>query len=103
MLRKGMMTMAIAVSLTGCATGLSPVGTGLVTDVKGPITATPLPTGSKNGTACAKTILGFVNQGDASIAQAKKAGGITTVSSVDYHSEGFYPFYGTTCVTVNGQ
>ena len=26
--------------LGGCATGYSPVGTGLITDVKGPITAT---------------------------------------------------------------
>ncbi|WP_414500167.1 MULTISPECIES: TRL-like family protein [unclassified Zymobacter] len=103
MFKKGMIAAAVLVSLSGCAGGLSPVGTGLVTDVKGPITVTTLPTGAKNGTACAKTILGLVNQGDASIAQAKKAGGISTVSSVDYHTEGFYPFFGTTCVTVNGQ
>lgn len=29
--------------LTGCATGPSPTGIGLYTDVKGPITATSLP------------------------------------------------------------
>lgn len=59
--------------LTGCATGPSPTGIGLYTDVKGPITATSLPA-TKTGKACAQTVLGIVNTGDASIDSAKKAG-----------------------------
>lgn len=87
--------------LSGCATGLSPVGTGLITDVQGPIAATNA-TGTKTGRACASTIIGLINKGDASIVAAKKAGGINTVATVDYHTKGFYPFFGETCVIVTG-
>lgn len=87
--------------LSGCATGLSPVGTGLITDVKGPIAATG-EVGTKQGTSCANTIIGLINKGDASIEGAKAAGGISTVASADYHTKGFYPFIGETCVTVTG-
>lgn len=87
--------------LSGCATGYSPVGVGLLTDVKGPITATDS-SGSKTGTACASTIIGLINNGDASIAAAKADGGIKTVSTADYHTKGFYPFFGKTCTIVTG-
>ena len=102
MLKKiALITVISAGVLSGCATGLSPVGTGLITDVHGPIAATSA-TGSKTGKACASTIIGLVNKGDASIVAAKKAGGINTVATVDYHTKGFYPFFGTTCVIVTG-
>ncbi len=100
-MQKILLIAATAIALTGCATGLSPVGTGLITDVKGPITASTA-TGSKEGSACAKTILGLYNNGDASIEAAKKAGGIKNVASVDYHTKGIYPFYGETCIIVTG-
>ncbi len=87
--------------LGGCATGTSPVGTGLITDVKGPITATEL-NGSKSGSACATSIIGLINKGDASIAAAKADGGITQLATADYHTKGFYPFVGTTCTNVTG-
>lgn len=87
--------------LSGCAVGTSPVGTGLITDVKGPITATELH-GSKSGSACATTILGIVNKGDASIAAAKADGGITKLATADYHTKGVYPFVGKTCTNVTG-
>lgn len=102
MIRNAVVIIAAGALLSlGCATGLSPVGTGLITDVRGPITATGL-TGTKQGEACAKTIIGLINTGDASIEAAKKAGGITKVASVDYHTVGYYPFMGTTCVIVTG-
>lgn len=91
----------LALFTAGCASGPSPVGVGLITDVKGPITATAA-TGSKTGTACANTILGLINKGDASIAAAKAAGGVNVVASADYHTKGYYPFIGETCVTVTG-
>lgn len=102
MLKKiALIAVVSTVVLSGCATGMSPVGTGLITDVKGPISATNA-TGSKTGTACASTIIGLINKGDASIVAAKKAGNITTVATVDYHTKGFYPFFGETCVIVTG-
>ncbi|MFK7895260.1 MAG: TRL-like family protein [Myxococcota bacterium] len=93
--------LSLALFTAGCAAGPSPVGIGLITDVKGPILATAA-TGSKTGTACANTIIGLINKGDASIAAAKADGGITVVASADYHTKGFYPFIGETCVTVTG-
>lgn len=101
MLKKIALASGLVLALTGCANGLSPVGVGLITDVKGPLTATTAG-GNKKGTACAKTVLGLVNSGDASIAAAKAAGNIGTVAYADYHTKGFYPFFGTTCVTVTG-
>lgn len=94
--------LSLLVLFNGCATGPSPTGIGLYTDVKGPITATSLPA-TKTGKACAQTVLGIVNTGDASIDSAKKAGDISLVSSVDYETTGSYPFYGKTCVVVRGQ
>jgi hypothetical protein len=38
----------------------------------------------KEGKACAQTILGLVATGDASISEAKTAGGITQVAHIDY-------------------
>lgn len=104
MLKKlGMALAAGCVALTfGCASGLSPVGTGLITDVKGPIMATQA-AGPKTGTSCASTVLGLINKGDASIAAAKANGGISTVATADYHTKGYYPFVGETCVIITGQ
>lgn len=102
MLKKIVFAVVISSALVGCARGLSPVGVGLFTDVKGPILATTS-TGTKTGTACATTTLGLVNKGDASIEAAKKAGGISVVASADYHTKGTYPFVGETCVTVTGE
>jgi len=91
-----------ALLLSACATGLSPAGVGLFTDVKGPITATDF-SGTKQGEACASTTIGLFISGDASIEAAKKAGGISKVAAVDYHTKGYYPFIGTTCTIVTGQ
>lgn len=88
--------------LTGCAAGYSPVGNALITHVKGPILATDNVSTTKMGTACAKSIILYAI-GDASIDSAKKAGGIRKVASIDYESQGFYPFYGKTCIIVRGE
>ena len=101
MLKKIVFACAVSSLLAGCATGPSPVGVGLITDVKGPITATGI-SGSKTGRACATTTLGLINQGDASIEAAKQDGNISTVATVDYHTKGFYPIIGETCTIVTG-
>jgi len=102
MFKKVLLSTAVITLLSGCAGGLTPVVTGLVTDVHGPISATSV-VATKEGRACAKTTLGLVNEGDASIVAAKKAGGIVSVSTVDYHTKGFYPFFGKTCTVVTGR
>lgn len=91
----------MALILTGCATAPSPVGVGLITSVKGGITTTGN-TGSKTGRACAQSILGLVNTGDASIETARKAGGITQIATVDYETTGAFPLYGKNCLIVTG-
>jgi len=95
-------TLSSVALLGGCAAGYTPVSVGLITDVKGPIVATAHQGTSKTGTACASTIIGLVNSGDASIAAAKANGGIDQVSTVDFHTKGFYPFFGKTCTIVKG-
>lgn len=95
--------MGLAVLLTGCAGNMSPVGFGLVTDVKGPITATESTVATKTGVSCASNVLGLYASGDASILSAKQTAGIRKVATVDYSSNGFYPFYGKTCVMVTGE
>lgn len=90
-----------ATLLTGCAIAPSPVGTGLITNVKGGHTATGA-IGTKTGRSCAQSVLGLVNTGDASIETAKKAGSITQVATVDYETVGAFPFYGKNCTIVTG-
>ncbi|MBV1921521.1 MAG: TRL-like family protein [Pseudomonadales bacterium] len=65
---------------------------------KGSITATGK-TSSKTGSSCANTIIGLINQDNASIEVAKTAGGIVA----DYQTKGFHPFVGETCVTFSGK
>ncbi len=88
------------VGLTGCPTVVAPVFGGIVNDAKfdghanGPI-------GTKEGRACAKSYLGIVGTGDASIKAAAAAGGITNVTSVD-HEVKHMVLIGDYCTIVRG-
>ena len=57
---------------------------------------------TKEGRACATSILGWIAQGDASIAAAKANGGITKVSSVDHYAKSILMIYGEYCTIVKG-
>jgi hypothetical protein len=59
--------------------------------------------GTKTGEACASSILGIVGIGDASIATAKAAGGITQVAHVDHDNFGILGIYASSCTVVVGQ
>jgi hypothetical protein len=59
--------------------------------------------GTKTGQACASSILGIIAVGDASIASAKAAGGITQVAHVDHDISGILGIYATSCTVVVGQ
>jgi hypothetical protein len=92
---------ASAALLTGCASHM-PVGT-LYTELDLPIHATANSTATKTGTSVAHSYLGLVATGDASIETAKKAGGITKVTHVDWKAKNFLGIYGTYTTTVHGE
>lgn len=95
--------LAVATSLLGgCAVVASPTTGLLYTKVQGPITTGNGTNTSKSGQACANNILGLISTGDASIDAAKKAGGITTVASVDHDSTSILGLFGTFCTVVKG-
>ena len=96
---------AVALSaalLGGCAVVASPTTGFLYTKVQGPITTGTGTKTTKTGRACPTNILGLISTGDASIDAAKKAGGITTVASVDHDSTDILLVYGEYCTVVKG-
>ena len=84
----------------GCNTVYSPAAGMIWTDVKGPVDAGDR-VGAKEGRACAKSLLGIVATGDASIKAAAAAGGITKIDSVDHHST-WMVVMGEYCTIVRG-
>ncbi len=58
---------------------------------------------TKEGKACAQTILGLVATGDASISAAKAAGGITEVAHVDHSAKSILGIIGDFCTIVKGK
>lgn len=58
--------------------------------------------GTKRGEACATSILGWVATGDASVASAAKAGGITKISHVDSTASDILLVYAEYCTVVYG-
>lgn len=89
--------------LTGCAAG--PYASGaFFTAQKAPVTATgEAKSCAKKGESVAVNYLGFVALGDASIEAARQAGGITTVTSVDYDNYSILGFYNKTTTIVCGE
>ncbi|MBR2145288.1 MAG: TRL-like family protein [Akkermansia sp.] len=87
-----------AVVLSSC--GAPRVGS-LFTDVKAPV-AVGSGGGSRVGTSQSQTILGLVATGDASIAAAKRNGGISSVSTVDEHIYSILGIITTYTTTVRG-
>ena len=90
-------------SLTGCQPVMSPVMGILSLDTKMGWVATTNANATKEGKACANTIMGLVATGDASIAAAKAAGGITEVSSVDVSSKSILGITAEFCTIVRGK
>lgn len=92
--------LAMVLLATGCV--YSEVGPALFTDIKGPIAPAAGAAKGKTGSSCASNIIGLVAMGDASIEAAKRAGGITKVTSVDHHSK-WLVVYGEFCTIVTGE
>lgn len=101
---KFLFALAAVAALSGCATGMSRNGFGILfTDVKDSVNASSNTGGTKRGTACGKNILALVSTGDMSIDAAKKNGNITKVSSVDYSQYSILGVYLETCAIVTGE
>lgn len=90
-------------SACGAAMATSPVTGFLQTDVRGPMAVTSNIEYSKVGTASCESILGLIARGDASISAAMKAGGITKIHHIDYHSENILSIYAKFTVIVYGE
>lgn len=94
----------LTASMTGCAASANAPVTGFVyLSANGATAATSNPVSSKSGKSCASSILGVVGLGDASIAAAAKAGGITRVASVDSENSNILGIYATNCTVVSGE
>ena len=94
---------AAAATLSGCAAVATPLQGVLYSDVNYPITATSSEVGSKTGEATATSILGIFATGDASVAAAAKAGGITKIKTVDVKASNILTFYAKYTVVVTGE
>lgn len=100
-----LLTLALAMAmLSGCATGMSRNGTGLIyTEVQDSVVATSNVGAVKKGQSCGTNVLSLVSTGDMSIEAAKKAGGISKVASVDYSQMSILGLFTKTCTIVIGE
>ncbi len=90
-----------ALMLGGCATSY-PVG-GILTDITLPAGVTEHAAAKKTGVAKCQSILALVANGDCSIEAAKKDGGITKVSHVDWKANNVLGIIGNYEVRVYGE
>lgn len=86
----------------GCQSVASPAIGILASDVSWDGTATRGTIGSREGKACAQSILGLVASGDASIQAAARAGGIQTITDVDHSTKNVFGLIGEYCTIVRG-
>ena len=94
------LAMSVAFVGTGCVQ--SPTGPALIyMNVKGPIAAAGTTSPARIGKSCARVFLAVIAWGDASIAAAKRNGGITDVTTVDHESFNLIGF-GSFCTVVHG-
>lgn len=92
-----------AMMLGGCAVASAPVNGFVYSNVKAPLTATPAPDKPQRvGRASARSILGVVASGDASIQTAARNGGISEIHHVDVQSSNFFGVLAEYTVVVYG-
>ena len=91
------------IMLTGCQPVASPLVGIFFNDTKYGYLATADTDTTKEGKACAQSIMGLVAQGDASISAAKAAGGITQVSHIDYTAHSILGVVADFCTIVKGK
>jgi len=99
--------MSLVVGLSGCMIVDSPIkgilGTEVIWgDIATGETGSATPAATKEGKACAESILGLLARGDASVRAAKENGKITEVTSVDHSARNFLNIVGEWCTIVKG-
>ncbi|MGZ4996643.1 MAG: TRL-like family protein [Methylobacter sp.] len=99
--------MSLVVGLSGCMIVDSPIKGVLGTEVIWGDIATgksgsATPAATKEGKACAESILGLLARGDASVRAAKEKGNITEVTSVDHSARNLLNIVGEWCTIVKG-
>ena len=100
---KGVGLCLVTLILTACASARSPVNGGWYTDVKESVSATSNQAGNRVGEACASSILGLIATGDASTETARRAGGITMITSVDGYASSILGIFAKYCTIVRGR
>lgn len=98
----GILSLGVII-LTGCQPVASPLMGIIFNDTKYGYIATTDTDASKEGKACAQSIMGLVAQGDASISAAKAAGGITQVAHIDYTAHSILGVVADFCTIVKGK
>ncbi|WP_374089635.1 TRL-like family protein [Methylomicrobium lacus] len=98
----------LTTSLSGCMIVDSPIKGMLGTEVIWGDIATGeagsgTPGVTKEGKACAESILGLLARGDASVRAAKENGNITEVTTVDHSARNFLNIVGEWCTIVKGR
>lgn len=104
---KRLLLAVAALTLSGCAgfafASHGPIGNiGIYGDTQANEHVTDNALKGKTGEACAKSILGLVTTGDASVPAAARQGGITKIASVDNKFNQVLGLYATYCVVVTG-
>jgi hypothetical protein len=99
--------MSLVVGLSGCMIVDSPIkgvlGTEVIWgDIATGKTGSSTPAATKEGKACAESILGLLARGDASVRAAKENGNITEVTSVDHSARNLLNIVGEWCTIVKG-
>ena len=92
----------VCLTLAGCMIVQTPAMGIIFTEVKYGDFATTSTAATKEGKACASSILGWVATGDASVTAAKAAGGITNVSTIDHTAKNILGIIGEWCTVVKG-
>ncbi|MDO6681575.1 TRL-like family protein [Oceanobacter sp. 5_MG-2023] len=91
----------VLLSLSGCS--VSPVhGAFNFSKWDGSI-SNPSVSSVKSGESCARSVLGLIAFGNASIEAAKKAADISKVATVDHKTTNILYFYGEYCTIVYGE
>ena len=103
-LRSALGAMSVAVCLGGCMIVDSPIKGVMGTEVIwGDVAGAPAAPGTtKEGKACADSILGLIARGDASVRAAKENGGISEVTSVAHSARNFMNIVAEWCTIVRG-
>ena len=99
--------MVLVVAISGCMIVESPirgvVGTEVIWgDMATGKSSSAREGATKQGKACAESILGLMARGDASVRAAKENGGITDVTGIDHSARNFFGIVGEWCTLVRG-